>query len=289
MPSTLILHFLLPPSEPLVQHLPFHVMTATCKVKHQLQNSRISTSSKVGDVAQHSKVGKRLFSTDTSVMTPVSEKQEYLGLTVKVKLMQEFMKEPFTSFPLVLMAKQMFPPHAVQIHGAASSPVSPFRILHFSNSLVHLHILYSSLLVQHQLQTAQYALCNYQYRASDLAKYYRDFFFFCKRVHKAATFLPGQPQRDIKKSKALQYCSPELFCVMGLERLAYLFCSSDRVSVSLYQLQTCDCFYVSCTSCLRQQKYTHLGLHIVYEQSFDELINMGEDIQSGMHNEYQYS
>lgn len=177
MPSTLILHFLLPPSEPLAQHLPFRVMAATCKVKHQLQNSRISTSSKAGDVAHHSKVGRRLFTTDTSVMTPVSEEQEYLGLTVKVKLVEEFVKEAFTPFQLVLMAKQIFPPHAVWIHGAASSPVSPFHTLHFSNSLVHRHVLYSSLLVHHKLQAAQYALCNYQYRASDLAKYYRHVLF----------------------------------------------------------------------------------------------------------------
>lgn len=104
-----------------------------------------------------------------------------------------------------------------------------------------------------------------------------------------ATFLFGQSQKDIRKLKALQYCNPKLFCMMALERLAYLFCSSDRVSMSLYQLETCDCFYISCSSYLGQLKYTHLGLYIVYKHSFHEQINMGEDIQSRMHNEYQYS
>ena len=80
-------------------------MTATCKEKHQLQNTRISTSSKAGDVAQRSKVGKRLFGVDTAVMIPVSEEQEYLGLTAKVRLMAEFMKEAFTPFPLALAGK----------------------------------------------------------------------------------------------------------------------------------------------------------------------------------------
>lgn len=63
------------------------------------------------------------------------------------------------------------------------------------------------------------------------------------------------------------------------ERLAYLFCPSDRISMSFHKLQTRDCFCFRCTSYLRQEKYTNLGLHIVYRHSFHEQINTGEDIQ----------
>lgn len=80
-------------------------MTATCKEKHQLQNSRISASSKAGDITQHSKVGKRLFGMGTSVRISVSEEQEYPGLTVKVRLMAQLLKEAFTPFSLVLTGK----------------------------------------------------------------------------------------------------------------------------------------------------------------------------------------
>lgn len=46
---------------------------------------------------------------DTSVMIPVSEEQEYLGLAVKVRLTEGFVKEAFTPFPLALTGKEHSP------------------------------------------------------------------------------------------------------------------------------------------------------------------------------------
>lgn len=167
-----------------LQHSLFHIMTATCKEKHQLQTSRFSTSSKAGIIAQHSKVGRRLSGMDISVMIPVSEEQEYLGLALKLRLTAEFIKEAFTSFPSALTGKVLSATsHNTNMWGmAASSPASPFCTLNFGNSLAHLFTLYPSLLVPYRWQSAQCAPYHYLYRASDLAEYYRYFLFLYERV-----------------------------------------------------------------------------------------------------------
>lgn len=77
---------------------------------------------------------------DISVMIPVSEKQEYLMLALKLRLTAEFIKEAFTLFPSALTGKVLAPTsRSINILGmAASSPASPFCTLNFGNSLAHL-------------------------------------------------------------------------------------------------------------------------------------------------------
>lgn len=104
-----------------LQHSLFHIMTATCKEKHQLQTSRFSTSSKAGIIAQHSKVGRRLSGMDISVMIPVSEEQEYLGLALKLRLTAEFIILLLSH--QLWLAKCSLPPRTIQTCGEWLPPL----------------------------------------------------------------------------------------------------------------------------------------------------------------------
>lgn len=100
---------------------------------------------------------------DICVMIPVSEEQEYLGLTLKMTLTAELIKEAFTLFPSALTGKVLAPTsHNINTRGmAASSPAPPFCTLNFGNSLAHLYTLYLSLLVPYKWQTTQCASHHY--------------------------------------------------------------------------------------------------------------------------------
>lgn len=185
MPSILILHYPGPPSEPSAAALTISYNDSNLQGKSSATNSRISASSKAGDIAQHSKVGRRLCGMDICAMIPVSEEQEYLGLALKMGLTAELVKEAFNLFPSALTGKVLTPTsHNINMWGiVASSPAAPFCTLNFGNSLAHLH----SLLVPYKWRTAQCAPHHCLYTSSDLCSTGAS--FFCMNVCNLGTFL----------------------------------------------------------------------------------------------------
>lgn len=89
MPSTLISHHPVPPSEPLAAALTIYCNDSNLQGKTSATKQKNFPPLKAGDVKQHSQVGKKLFGMNTSVIIPVLEEQKDLGLTMKVRLTVE--------------------------------------------------------------------------------------------------------------------------------------------------------------------------------------------------------
>lgn len=120
MPSVLVLHYAVAPSEPLAAALTISYNDSNLQGKSSATNQQNIYMLKS---RKHSKIGRRLSGMDICVMIPASEEQEYLRLALKMRLTAEFTKRLLLFCHLIWLGKCLLPPYTIQTCGEWLPPL----------------------------------------------------------------------------------------------------------------------------------------------------------------------